>query len=88
MLGYSVDVLWNYRDQYWIWTPILGPIFGGLAGTFVYDIFIFTGKESIVNTPNAAARSHQAQEVVVGEAQLTAAAASPSSEYHPTHDVV
>jgi len=88
MVGYSKQVLFDYRHQYWLWTPILGPIFGGLAGTCVYDIFIYTGKESIVNTPNAAARSHQAQEVVVGEAQLTAAAASPSSEYHPTHDVV
>ncbi|KZT36216.1 aquaporin [Sistotremastrum suecicum HHB10207 ss-3] len=50
--------VFNYRHQYWLWTPILGPIFGGLAGAFVYDAFCFTGAESILNKPNATARRH------------------------------
>jgi len=55
MAGYGREV-WNYRHQYWLWTPILGPIFGALAGTLVYDAFVFTGGESILNKPNAAAK--------------------------------
>jgi len=61
MVGYSKDVLFNYRHQYWLWTPILGPILGGLAGTCVYDLFMFTGDESIVNKPNAATKLHRAR---------------------------
>jgi hypothetical protein len=61
MVGYSKDVLFNYRHQYWLWTPILGPIFGGLAGTCVYDLFMFTGDESIVNKPNAATKLYHAR---------------------------
>jgi len=58
MVGYSKAAIWDYRHQYWLWTPILGPIFGGLAATGVYDLFIYTGEDSIVNKPNAAARLH------------------------------
>jgi len=86
MVGYSKQVLFDYRHQYWLWTPILGPIFGGLAGTCVYDLLVFTGEESVVNQPNAAARSHRAQDVVVVEG--TSTAVSPSSEHPPVDDVV
>ena len=86
MVGYSKQVLFDYRHQYWLWTPILGPIFGGLAGTCVYDFLVFTGEESVVNQPNAAAKSHRAQGGVVVEG--TSTAVSPSSEHLPAHDVV
>jgi len=66
----------------------MGPIFGGLAGTCVYDLLVFTGEESIVNQPNAAARSHGAQNVVVVPVEGPSTTVSPSSEYPPVHDVV
>ncbi|ETW81616.1 aquaporin [Heterobasidion irregulare TC 32-1] len=59
MVGYGREVF-NFRDQYWLWCPILGPIAGGLVGAFVYDALIFLGDESILNRPNAAARKHHA----------------------------
>jgi len=55
MAGYGREV-WNYRSQYWLYTPILGPIVGGIIGTIIYDAFIFTGSESIFNKPDAEAR--------------------------------
>ncbi|KAG8759970.1 hypothetical protein FRC12_009643 [Ceratobasidium sp. 428] len=55
MAGYGREV-WNYRSQYWLYTPIIGPIVGAIAGTAIYDAFIFTGSESIFNKPDAAAR--------------------------------
>ncbi|KDQ19717.1 hypothetical protein BOTBODRAFT_27139 [Botryobasidium botryosum FD-172 SS1] len=55
MAGYGREV-WNYRHQYWLWVPILGPITGALAGTIVYDALIYTGADSIFNKPNAEAR--------------------------------
>lgn len=51
MVGYSKEVLFDYRSQYWLWTPILGPLAGGLVGTIIYDGFMFTGDESIFNKP-------------------------------------
>jgi len=50
--------VWNFRHQYWLWTPILGPIMGGLSGTLVYDAFLYTGSESILNKPNSQAKAH------------------------------
>jgi aquaglyceroporin related protein len=64
MVGYSKEVLFDHRRQYWLWTPILGPIFGGLAGTCVYDFFLFIGSESVVNKPNTAAKLHYEQDNV------------------------
>ncbi|CUA75240.1 putative membrane protein YFL054C [Saccharomyces cerevisiae S288c] [Rhizoctonia solani] len=55
MAGYGRQV-WNYRSQYWLYTPIIGPIVGAILGTMIYDAFIFTGSESIFNKPSAAAR--------------------------------
>ncbi|CAE6413772.1 unnamed protein product [Rhizoctonia solani] len=52
MAGYGRQV-WNYRSQYWLYTPIIGPIVGAIFGAAVYDVFIFTGSESIFNKPNA-----------------------------------
>ncbi|KAF9525543.1 putative aquaporin 4 [Crepidotus variabilis] len=50
MVGYGKEVF-TFRNQYWIWCPIMGPILGALFGAFVYDAFLFTGEESIFNKP-------------------------------------
>ncbi|KZT67246.1 major intrinsic protein superfamily membrane channel protein [Daedalea quercina L-15889] len=58
MAGYGKEVF-TYRSQYWLWCPIIAPIVGALIGTLLYDAFIFTGSESLLNRPNAAARAHR-----------------------------
>jgi aquaglyceroporin related protein len=50
MVGYGRPV-WDYRNQYWLWCAILGPVTGAMAGVGVYDMFIFEGEESILNRP-------------------------------------
>ncbi|KIJ17815.1 hypothetical protein PAXINDRAFT_161922 [Paxillus involutus ATCC 200175] len=50
MVGYGKAVF-DFRNQYWIWCPIIGPILGMQAGALVYDTLIYTGSNSIVNTP-------------------------------------
>jgi len=49
MVGYNRHILWNYRSQYWLWTGILAPLAGGLAGAFVYDGLLYVGAVSIFN---------------------------------------
>lgn len=62
MVGYGRAVF-TFRNQYWLWAPIIAPILGALAGTFFYDLLFFTGAESILNRPNKAARqAHQRAE--------------------------
>ncbi|KAJ7643934.1 major intrinsic protein superfamily membrane channel protein [Roridomyces roridus] len=56
MVGYGKQVF-DYRNQYWIWCPIMGPILGSQAGAIFYDAFLYTGDESPFNKPNAAARA-------------------------------
>lgn len=46
--GYGSQV-WNYRNQYWIWCPILGPIMGAQFAALVYDTFIYTGEDSAIS---------------------------------------
>jgi len=60
MVGYGRQVF-NYRSQYWIWSPILGSFCGGLVASFLYDVLIYLGPESPFNTPNGDARRHIAQ---------------------------
>ncbi|QRV73544.1 aquaporin, Major intrinsic protein family [Ceratobasidium sp. AG-Ba] len=48
MVGYGREV-WNFRSQYWIYAPTMGPIVGALTGTALYDILVFTGHGSIFN---------------------------------------
>jgi aquaglyceroporin related protein len=57
MVGYGRQVF-NYRSQYWIWSPILGSFCGGLVACFLYDVLVYLGPESPMNTPNEAARRH------------------------------
>jgi len=47
MVGYGKQVF-TFRNQYWIWCPIMGPILGALFGAFVYDAFLYTGEENIL----------------------------------------
>jgi len=58
MVGYGKAV-YTFRNQYWLWCPVIGPFVGAQLGAAFYDIFLFAGSESIVNRPNAAARKHQ-----------------------------
>ncbi|KZT09234.1 aquaporin [Laetiporus sulphureus 93-53] len=60
MVGYGKEVF-TYRNQFWLWCPIIAPICGALIGVLIYDTFIFTGAESILNRPNARARAHHEQ---------------------------
>ncbi|PFH53220.1 hypothetical protein AMATHDRAFT_1300 [Amanita thiersii Skay4041] len=48
IVGYGRQV-YNYRNQYWIWCPILGPIMGAQAGTIIYDTFVYTGRDSLIS---------------------------------------
>ncbi|KAH9969567.1 aquaporin [Russula dissimulans] len=50
MVGYGSEVF-TYRHGYWIWSPILGSICGGLVASLLYDVFIYTGPESFINKP-------------------------------------
>ncbi|KZV70263.1 aquaporin [Peniophora sp. CONT] len=60
MVGYGREVF-NYRNQFWLWCITCGPLAGGLTGALFYDLFIFTGGESPINRPSAAARRHLAK---------------------------
>lgn len=57
MVGYGKAV-YTYRSQYWLWCPVLAPICGAQVGAALYDTFLFTGAESIVNTSNSSHRLH------------------------------
>ena len=48
---YLFDAVFNYRSQYWIWSPILGSFCGGVVACFLYDVFVYLGPESPINTP-------------------------------------
>ncbi|EPQ51046.1 aquaporin, partial [Gloeophyllum trabeum ATCC 11539] len=50
MVGYGKDVF-TFRNHYWLWCPVIAPIIGAQAGALIYDGFIFTGAESILNKP-------------------------------------
>lgn len=51
IVGYPKHVLWTRDAWYWIWTPIIGPLSGGLFGALIYDAFLYTGSESWLNAP-------------------------------------
>ncbi|KII90844.1 hypothetical protein PLICRDRAFT_107336 [Plicaturopsis crispa FD-325 SS-3] len=55
MVGYGKEVF-TYRNQYWLWCAILSPILGAQVGTLIYDAFLYTGSESLLNRPNATHR--------------------------------
>ncbi|KAF5339654.1 hypothetical protein D9758_015590 [Tetrapyrgos nigripes] len=45
MVGYDNEI-WNFRNQYWLWCPVIAPTFGAMAGTIFYDGILFNGQES------------------------------------------
>ncbi|KAI0277765.1 aquaporin [Russula aff. rugulosa BPL654] len=49
MVGYGAQVF-TFRHHYWIWGPIIGSCCGGLVAALLYDLFIFRGPESFINT--------------------------------------
>jgi aquaglyceroporin related protein len=48
MVGYGRAVF-DFRNQYWLWCPLIGTTLGALFGTLIYDVLIYTGDDSIVN---------------------------------------
>jgi aquaglyceroporin related protein, other eukaryote len=46
---YGHDV-WS-AGGYYFWIPMVVPFLGCTFGAFLYDVFIYTGPESPVNTP-------------------------------------
>ncbi|EGG04320.1 uncharacterized protein MELLADRAFT_117123 [Melampsora larici-populina 98AG31] len=46
--GYGTEV-WSFKHFYWIWTPWIATCGGGLFGSLVYDLFIYTGSDSPLN---------------------------------------
>jgi len=57
MVGYGSEVF-NFRNQYWLWCPILGPIFGMIVAAFCYDALLYKGSDSILNKPTEDAERH------------------------------
>ncbi len=45
------DAVFDFRSQYWIWSPLLGSICGGLSAAFIYDVLIYRGEDSFINAP-------------------------------------
>ncbi|UZJ54869.1 hypothetical protein CBS101457_004189 [Exobasidium rhododendri] len=50
ILGYGSEI-WSHNHNYWIWGPWIGAMAGGVIGAFIYDSFIYTGKDSWLNRP-------------------------------------
>jgi aquaglyceroporin related protein len=48
-LGYGHEV-WS-AGSYYFWIPMVAPFCGCTFGAFLYDVFIYTGPDSPVNTP-------------------------------------
>jgi aquaglyceroporin related protein len=61
MVGYGRQVF-TYRNQYWLWSPILGSVSGGLTASFLYDLLVYVGPESIFNAPNEDVRRQLARQ--------------------------
>ncbi|KAF7593929.1 hypothetical protein BBP40_010436 [Aspergillus hancockii] len=49
MIGYGPEV-WT-AGNYYFWVPIIAPFLGCTFGGWIYDMFLYTGSESPVNTP-------------------------------------
>lgn len=41
----------NALSHYWIWCPVMGPLFGGLFGGCIYDVFLYTGDDNVLVKP-------------------------------------
>ncbi|KXN86707.1 hypothetical protein AN958_09698 [Leucoagaricus sp. SymC.cos] len=47
MVGYGRQVF-TASNQYWLWCPILATCLGAQVATFVYDLFLYTGADSVI----------------------------------------
>ncbi|KAK7439535.1 hypothetical protein VKT23_017463 [Stygiomarasmius scandens] len=45
LAGYSGEI-WSFRQQYWLWCPVIAPFLGAISGTVFYDLIFYTGRES------------------------------------------
>ncbi|TFK73626.1 aquaporin [Pluteus cervinus] len=50
MVGYGKGV-YTFRNQYWLWCPVIAPILGAQAGALLYDVLLYTGTDSPINRP-------------------------------------
>ncbi|KAG6848276.1 hypothetical protein H0H93_001619, partial [Arthromyces matolae] len=50
MVGYGKAV-YTFRNQYWLWCPILAPVFGAQVGAMFYEAFLYNGSEGKFNQP-------------------------------------
>ncbi|EPQ26598.1 uncharacterized protein PFL1_05919 [Pseudozyma flocculosa PF-1] len=50
LVGYGSRV-WTHDGFYWLWAPWIASISGGTLGAALYDLFIYTGRDSPVNRP-------------------------------------
>ncbi|KAJ5090160.1 hypothetical protein N7532_008844 [Penicillium argentinense] len=49
MLGYGHEV-WA-AGNYYFWVPMVAPFLGCTFGGWIYDVFLYTGQDSPINTP-------------------------------------
>jgi len=55
MVGYGKAV-YTFRNQYWLWCPVLGPFLGAQFGTMFYDAFLYNGEDGLFNQPDRVTR--------------------------------
>lgn len=50
LMGYGTSH-WSFRDQYWLWNNWISNMLGAVFGCFLYDFFLYEGKDSPLNRP-------------------------------------
>lgn len=45
MVGYGAAPF-TFRNHYWLWCPVIAPVCGALFGAFLYDLFLYDGKDN------------------------------------------
>ncbi|KAM5541379.1 hypothetical protein V8D89_004933 [Ganoderma adspersum] len=68
MAGYGSPVF-TFKNQYWLWCPVLAPIVGALVGVFFYDLFFYSGSDSILSKRDKYASAKLEELPQNGEAQ-------------------
>jgi len=48
LMGYGTSH-WSFRDQYWLWNNWISNMLGAIFGCFLYDFFLYEGKDSPLN---------------------------------------
>ncbi|KAF7291875.1 hypothetical protein MIND_01212800 [Mycena indigotica] len=46
-VGYP-GAVWSFRHQYWLWTGVIAPVIGAQLAVGLYDMFVYTGEDSLV----------------------------------------